>query len=323
MTVLVLTDQFDVTADHVVALLSDRGVPVFRCDTAEFPQQMILDARLMEGRWCGELINAHGRSVLLEEIRSVWYRRPTHFVISEELTTQERKHAAGEARYGFGGVLAGLDEGVLWMNAPGRDADAGYKPAQLAVAERCGFVVPETLVTNDAHAVHLFHSDLDDAILVNKLLGGSAFLTGGRPAAVYTTRLGFGDLADLRGITATAHLFQRWLEKRYEVRVTVVGERCFTVAIHAGSPAAYADWRSDYEALTYEVIELPSWIRESIVRFQTHYGLSFGAFDFVVTPENKWIFLECNTSGEFGWIEHHTELPMSEAIADLLQRGHL
>lgn len=32
----------------------------------------------------------------------------------------------------------------------------------------------------------------------------------------------------------------------------------FAVAIHAGSESSYVDWRSDYPALSYEVVELPA-----------------------------------------------------------------
>jgi hypothetical protein len=37
MTVLVLAERTDTTADLVVRELNDRGAVVFRCDAAEFP----------------------------------------------------------------------------------------------------------------------------------------------------------------------------------------------------------------------------------------------------------------------------------------------
>ncbi|MGH3811088.1 MAG: hypothetical protein ACRDUV_01355, partial [Pseudonocardiaceae bacterium] len=39
------------------------------------------------------------------------------------------------------------------------------------------------------------------------------------------------------------------------------------VAIHAGSRESYVDWRSDYESLRYEVIEIPEHIRVGIARY--------------------------------------------------------
>jgi hypothetical protein len=43
--------------------------------------------------------------------------------------------------------------------------------------------------------------------------------------------------------------------KAYEARVIVVGDEVFTAAIHAGSAAAYLDWRNDYAALQYEQVQ--------------------------------------------------------------------
>ena len=58
-------------------------------------------------------------------------------------------------------------------------------------------------------------------------------------------------------LAGTAHLFQEKVRKAFEVRLTVIGNRMFPVAIHAGSEAAKLDWRTDYRSLTYEVIDCP------------------------------------------------------------------
>ncbi len=45
---------------------------------------------------------------------------------------------------------------------------------------------------------------------------------------------------------------------------------------------------------------------------------TFGAFDFSVTPDGRWWFLECNPAGQWGWLAEQTRLPIAEAIADEL-----
>lgn len=226
MTVLVLTEPSDVTADSVVDVLNQRGVPVFRCDTAEFPLQLTLDARLSgAGQWVGVLRGEH-REVDLATIRSVWYRRPTAFELPPGLSEPEARLAAHEARFGLGGVLGSLD--ALWVNHPGREADAAYKPAQLAVAAQCGLAVPATLVTNEPQVVRDFATQVRGP-LVCKMLGAAAFVEQGGPKIVYTRRLEPGDLVDLEGVTSTAHLFQEFVTSDYAARVTVVGQECFQI----------------------------------------------------------------------------------------------
>lgn len=112
-------------------------------------------------------------------------------------------------------------------------------------------------------------------------------------------------------------LFQEWVPKRYDARVTVVGKRIFGVAIHASSSDAYLDWRIDYSSLRYQPVEPPARVSNGIFAYMKHFSLLYGAFDFAVT-DDQWYFLECNANGQFGWIESESGLPITAAVADLL-----
>lgn len=59
-------------------------------------------------------------------------------------------------------------------------------------------------------------------------------------------------------IAGTMHLLQRRIRPEYAVRLTAVDGQMFAAAIHPHSEAAAVDWRSDYDALSYEVIEAPA-----------------------------------------------------------------
>ncbi len=100
--VLVIADETDTTADLVCAVLAFRDVRIFRFDTAEFPGRLQLRAELDGGTWRGE-ISRDGDYVDLDEVRSVYVRRPRPFEVPAHLTVAERWHAATECRYGMGG----------------------------------------------------------------------------------------------------------------------------------------------------------------------------------------------------------------------------
>ncbi len=317
MTVLVLADEVDTCADRVVAELTRREVPVFRADTGWFPGSLALDVRLSRGAWSGVLRTAH-RFVHLAELRSVWYRRPTVFSLAPGMSPPERRHAIWEAKFGLGGVLAALP--VRWVNHPAREADASYKPHQLVVAARCGLAVPETMVTNEPEAALRFAAGFPGGV-VTKTLGASAVFEDGSAKVVHTRRLTDEDLRDLSGVETTAHLFQEWVDKDYEARVTAVGDRLFAAAIHAGSEASKIDWRADFAALRYEVVDVPGEVSRGIRAYLAAFGLAYGAFDFAVTRDGRWVFFECNPAGLYDWIEAHTGLPISPALADLLEQA--
>lgn len=314
MTVLVLTRPNDGTAGKVVAELERRGVTVVRGDVGDFPIEAKIAASLADHQeWYGSLRIA-GNFVSLSEIRAIYYRRPTSFRLPEYLSPEQQRFAKAEARRGLGGLLLTLP--VRWVSHPSRVADAEFKPLQLQLAASCGLQVPRTLLTNDVAQAHEFAEQLDGPMIYKPLSAPSVRIDG-ELRFIYTTRvdkcfLNEGDVG------STVHLFQEWIPKRYDLRLTVVGDRFFAVAIHASSDEALADWRSDYGALSYEPMEVPDCIRFSITDLLKRLDLPFGAFDFTVTPEGEWVFLEINPNGQWGWIEEHTGLPITSAMADLL-----
>lgn len=81
------------------------------------------------------------------------------------------------------------------------------------------------------------------------------------------------------------------------------------------------DWRADYRALDYAVVEPPEPVIAGILRFMRYFELSFGAFDFAITPDQEWIMFECNPAGAYGWLEDTLDLPITSALADLLTEG--
>ncbi|WP_326637709.1 ATP-grasp ribosomal peptide maturase [Streptosporangium sp. NBC_01755] len=314
--ILVLADRGDWPTDRVVQTLTERGAEVFRMDTAEFPQDMALDARIGAAHsWAGSLVTAH-RGADLGRVRAVYYRTPTAFRFEAGMSGPERRFAAAQARSGFGGVLTALE--CRWVSHPVAMSRAEYKPVQLDMARRAGLRIPETLITNRPDAVRSFAEHVGGPI-VTKPVASPMLIEGDCLKTVYTRRLTPLMLEDLTGIETTAHLFQAWVPKSHEVRLTVVGERLLAAEIHAGSTTAHEDWRADYGSLRYEVTEVPAEVRTGVLALMNLLGLRFGALDFIVDPYGQYWFLEVNPCGQWDWIQHATGLPISEAIADELQ----
>jgi hypothetical protein len=97
----------------------------------------------------------------------------------------------------------------------------------------------------------------------------------------------------------------------------VVGQRVFAVRIDSG----LLDWRTDYSALSYTVVDLPDHVSKALLTYLDHFGLVSGSFDLAVDRAGAYWWLELNPNGQWGWLEEKTGLEMSAAIADLLTRG--
>ncbi|MEV6758466.1 ATP-grasp ribosomal peptide maturase [Streptomyces sp. NPDC051214] len=314
--VLIIAAPDDWPTDRIVVELERRGGEVFRMDTADFPQHLNLAGRIDQGRaWTGDLTTRH-RTVELSRVGAVYYRTPGAFRFPPGMSGPEERFAAAQARAGLGGVLSALQ--CRWVNHPTAMARAEYKPVQLASARVCGLRIPSTLVTNRPEEVATFAAQTGGRI-VYKPVSSPVLIETGQLKSVYTQRLRPEDLEDLVGIDTTVHLFQAWVDKEYEVRLTVVGERMFAVAIHAGSQAAHEDWRSDYGSLTYTATTVPDEVSAGMRALMGRLQLRYSAADFIVGPDGRWTFLEVNPCGQWDWIQGASGLPIAEAIADELQ----
>ncbi|MGH3157781.1 MAG: MvdC/MvdD family ATP grasp protein, partial [Streptosporangiaceae bacterium] len=292
MTVLALTTDTDSVADRVIAELALRGVPVVRLDQADIPLRVWLDGRISTGRpWGGRLFGVNGTLVDLADVRAVWHRHTKQFVVDEDMSGPEKAFAYGEARRGYGGILAALS-GCLWVNDPMAAARAEYKPVQLAAATAAGLRIPQTLITSDPRTAYDWARQLGRPTIY-KPLDGVWHADEGQVRVIYTSPV--TDLDELLdpALGKTAHLFQEQIPKAFEARVTVVGSQVFAVRIDAGSPAAREDWRSDYDALAYSQIELPPDVAAGLLGLHQRLGLRYGAADLILDADTgAWTLLE-------------------------------
>lgn len=316
-TVLVLTQQLDSHADLVLRELNRRHARVIRFNTADFPQRATLVAHhTTDGIWEGELrVDQHTLS--LQDITSIWYRRPTPFETDPALPPAAQQFAQAEARMAIGGVLRSLS--CQWINHPEKIVTADYKPYQLDVARTCGLETPATLLTNSAFAARQFFAEHPGGIIYKTLSGALVFSESGEPLSIYTSRISLHDLEQEDCLRQTACLFQEEIPKELELRITVMGERVFAAEIFSQhSPRTQVDFRQAYADLRYGIHTLPQTIHDRCLTLTKALGLTFAAIDMVLTPDHRYVFLELNSSGQWAWIEQATGLPLCETLVDLL-----
>ncbi|MGH3777474.1 MAG: MvdC/MvdD family ATP grasp protein [Pseudonocardiaceae bacterium] len=307
--VLVLTAPVDPTADMVLNHLHSDGVPFLRLDAAQFPTEVTLASEIgQHAQWSAEL-----NGVSLDEIRTVYYRRPGSFEFDTCIPLEMVSWCERQARFGFWGVLESLP--ATWINSPSSVQQAEYKPRQLAHATAAGLTVPPTLVTNDPEAVADFAAQQSHGIVTKALYARMPRTEDGQlSGVVYTSDVPRDRYRD-PSITATAHLFQAKLVKRADLRVTVIGESVFATRID--NPGEL-DWRQSYHNITYRPYELPDTVRRGVHLLMRSLGLVFGALDFVLTDQGHQ-FIEINPNGQWGWIEHQTGQLISRALAAALK----
>ena len=116
-------------------------------------------------------------------------------------------------------------------------------------------------------------------------------------------------------ISFTPVYLQNYIPKLFEVRITIIGENVYPIRIDTRNKV---DWRADYENHKYSKIICPNHIIEKCYQLLEDFSLKYGAFDFIVTPKNEWVFLEVNPNGQWLWLEQSLELDISKKIVEYL-----
>ncbi|MEV7289651.1 ATP-grasp ribosomal peptide maturase [Streptomyces sp. NPDC093252] len=310
MTVLILTSEQDVTADMVVVHLNASGVPVVRLDPADLTGGVALSGEYVHGAFRGHLWSA-GRLVSMDGLRSVWIRRPgtpaTRVPEPSDWLTEE----SSQALYG---MLRSLD--VHWMNHPDASRRARHKPWQLRLAQRSGLPVPATLITTFPQAARDFADRFPD--LVVKPVSGAH--PQEPPRAVPTSRVAPG--TDFAAVAFGPTLLQRRVTKQADIRLTVVGERMLAARkpVPPDADPDEVDVRFAASNGPWQQTAVPPRIADGVRTYLREAELSYGAFDFAEDGDGTWWFLECNQSGQFGFVEVDTGQPIARTIAEWLAR---
>jgi len=262
------------------------------------------------------LLLPDGQQVALEEINSIWYRRPTPLQADEALPPMQRLFIEREARAGLWGILRTLDG--MWVNHPDAIREAAYKPHQLAIAQKLGLSIPRTLITNEPDTFLRFYEECQGNV-VYKLMGFPYYeVEESAAASTYTSLVPPEMLKEAYRIKKTMHLFQEYQHKVCDIRVTIIGETLFSVAIYPQSEETRIDFRRDYRALRYAIHPLPDTIQQALLALAHHYQLLYAAIDLVYTVEKQYAFLELNPVGQLGWLEEPTGLPLFRTLACVL-----
>lgn len=308
----------------MVVELGRRSIPVFRWHPEDFPMRASISCSLAAERRPIGRLDVSGKSVQFEDIRSVWFRKPMPHVLPSGLDASEAEFAGREVRQAYQGVIRTLD--CLWINHPDANSIAGNKPVQLKVATELGLRVPKTLITNDPAEVRAFRAGLQGEMVYKPVTWGMISKSNiGWGSGCMTSVIADEHLQHLDLVRNAPCIFQERIEKRLELRITIVGETVFPVAIFSQEHAdgqVRQDWRSaEPSSLRHEPFELPREVRDKLLRMMAQFHLTYGAVDMIVTPSGEYVFLEINPGGQFGWLEDITGLPITPTIADLLIAG--
>lgn len=324
--ILIVTNKEDIHPTPVVEYLERMGAPVFRLNTesllSDYDFEWVCDSINGEDF---RLKNIHtGLVAYGHDINSVWERRPLapaelRFVNKPEIN----KHNLKEA-HGFLSFLLYYLGNRFCLGHHLYDRSSASKMLQLRIARGLGMLVPDTCFANNRTAIESFCRKYDNICLKSIDNDNIWFEDELREHVLYTQVVRSDELLalDEDAFSQTVSYVQNYIEKAFELRITVVGNKVFPCKIDSQAmrpEQGGIDWRQGLDfGMRHSKFDLPEAISDFCVAFLKRLHLNFGCFDFIVTPNGDYVFLECNPNGQWLWIEHETGLPISRYIAETL-----
>lgn len=304
LNILIPTKPNDIQALYVHAALQQKGHRSLLWYTGDFPAQQTHSFELL-----GEHIAWHSLGIDFEikndDFDVVWFRRPTKPTLSDSVHHEDIKNAQKESDMLFQTLWQVIAPNAMWVNSPDRARAANSKLLQLKAAAEAGLQVPRAIISNDPNRIKKFIASLGSKGIICKTLHPLVWQGEEDIRSAYTAEIDPKNLPSDHVLKIAPCIFQEKIEKAYELRITYFGNYPVTVKLKSQEhPKGFMDWRCiPTEELLVEEYQLPDAIDRQCRIFMEKLGIVFGCFDFIVTPENQYYFLEVNESGQFLWIE--------------------
>jgi glutathione synthase/RimK-type ligase-like ATP-grasp enzyme len=319
---LIATAANDIHAIIVAQALRKLGHDCFRWVTSDYPSVQRCSVSYGGGTRLeiGGLDGTFALDLAASDL-VFWNRRVIreHFV-SDGLCEADRAIASSQSKVFVRGLLPFLDRSCVCVNKIYAAERAESKPFQLMMAEHAGFKIPESVVTNDPSVIWRF-VDRKGLKMLAKPFSPTVWKSDDRDFVTRSAVVGPENLPEDAVLQSCPMIFQRYIEKAYEVRITCFGDLPVAVRLNSQQiDAARVDWRATSPSrLGVNRIEVPSYVRDACVRLLRSLDLAFGCIDMIVTPEGDWVFLEINQMGQFLWVEEiNPDVPMLDLFVQLL-----
>jgi glutathione synthase/RimK-type ligase-like ATP-grasp enzyme len=254
-----------------------------------------------------------------DEFDVIWWRRLTPALLPSNLHPGDVEVAAREWGVYYDSFANVFRRDALWVNSFEGQRLANDKVRQLVYARDAGFRIPKTLVSNNVGDIRAFVRSLP--AVVHKMFTPTSWKNDERYARARTTLVSKEHLEQEESLRLCPGVFQERILKRVEIRATFMGEKCFAVEIDPkDSDDGICDWRSIPEAdWRIRTTTLPGEVYARCVEVMHRLGIVFGCFDFIVSEEGEYVFLEVNQMGQFLWKEDDLpQLPLLREFCNFL-----
>ena len=290
--ILIITSSNDLTVDYLIGKY--RSETFYRLNVDLFHEYKIVVTN------SNITIESVSWATTFLDLNSIYYRKPT--------LPDYRNTMSSEYLPFINSEIFGFIEGIIesfrgtCITKPSILRVANNKIVQCLKAKEIGLNLPEAWITNSVQAI-----SFEQALIVKPISNGE-IVNGMEKIFVQTNMV--DSKHGTENLKYCPAYFQKFIDKDFDLRVTVVGQNIFPVKINSTDKV---DWRHPGAKLSYEKFEISHSVREMCLKLLRDFGLRFGCIDFV-SQRGELYFLEVNANGQWLWLEEELGIDISGSI---------
>lgn len=296
--ILIITSSYDLTVDYIIKKY--KGINFFRFNSDQFSQYEAMVNHQ------GFFLKSKYHSIMHSECSGIYYRKPSLENLNNKILPEYQNFCHKEVLGFIEGIVESFDGQCL--SKPSVMRRSNNKILQLKLAREIGFKTPDSKITNSENLL----SQLDQKEMIVKPLATGTIHHEEIKEIIQTNLL--DDSISLENLNYAPSYFQQYIEKDYELRVTIVNDTLFTIRIDSKNKI---DWRKKNNIIKYQITQLPHDMKIKCLSFMRSLGIKFGCFDFIVRS-GEYYFLEMNANGQWAWLEMETGIEISKSIVEYL-----
>lgn len=278
--------------------------------------------------WSIELTNSKKQhSSSFNKYKSVWFRgflSHRHHLEKVFKNIKSTNGSIAELRWRLGQEIGKTNAQVFnFFNTayqlPNPKAIKVDKFSTLRLAKNLGLDIPDSLITNSKKELQFFLKKQEK--IITKPLYETVYFNDESYVAFFKTDIVTDEVIESLPATFFPSFFQGYVEKDIELRAFYIEEEFYTMAIFSQlDTQTKTDFRNYNKEKPNRNVPylLPTGIEEKIQKLMKELNLNTGSIDLIKTPDKKYVFLEVNPTGQFGFVSKPCNYYLEDVIAKIL-----
>jgi len=190
----------------------------------------------------------------------------------------------------------------------------------LKEAKEFGLIVPDYIVTNSKSCLLEFYEKQKGQVICKSLYSQVKFTSENNIHRLYTYQIKEEDFEKIPNHFFPS-FFQRFVDKKFDLRIFFLKEKFYTAAILAKNDTEYQmDFRKSKKTRIVPY-KLPAQIEKILKEMLRKLSIISGSIDFVKGKDGNYYFLEINPSGQFGFISKSCNFAIEKDFAHFIKNN--